>query len=312
MKQSGVRDRRRGKYANRGGESTGAWGFFACRPLWLGALWRTGPCYIAVMLNFNPFGRPDPAAFETIDGVPSADSLLLCDHASADIPPSLDQLGLGPAERHAHVAWDIGAAEVTRGLARRLECPAVLAGISRLVIDCNRHPGDVASIPEISCGVVVPGNSGLSEAEADGRAERWFWPYHHEISGRLARFLRRGTVPTVVSVHSFTPCLGQGALSRPWHVGVLSNRDRRMADPVLAALAARGDLVVGDNQPYSARELNYTLDTHAGAAGLPHVSFEIRQDLVADTAGCERWADILAQVLRPVLADPSLRRIKVF
>lgn len=116
----------------------------------------------------------------------------------------------------------------------------------------------------------------------------------------------------MVSIHSFTPCIGNGAPARPWHVGVLSNRDTRMAAPVLAALRTLPDLVVGDNEPYSAREINYTLDTHAGAAGLPHVSFEIRQDLVAEAAGCERWADLLAQVLRPVLANRALRQVQVF
>lgn len=264
------------------------------------------------MLHFIPPDQPDPAPFHSIDGSADATTLLVCDHASAAIPPALGGLGLAAAARHAHVAWDIGAAQVTRGLARRLACPAVLAGVSRLVIDCNRAPGDPASIPALSCGVPVPGNGGLSEVAADARAESWFWPYHHEIGTRLAHLLRRGVVPAVVSVHSFTPCLGHGAPARPWQVGVLSNRDRRLAEPVLAALRAHDGMVVGDNQPYSARELNYTLDTHAGAAGLPHVSFEIRQDLVADAAGCEWWAELLAQVLRPSLADAALRRLEVF
>lgn len=264
------------------------------------------------MLHFIPLDQPEPAPFETIAGGDSADVLLICDHASPLVPSHLNDLGLAAADRYAHVAWDIGAAEVTRGLARRLGCPAVLAGISRLVIDCNRQPGDPSSIPASSCGVPVPGNVGVDEAEADARAERWFWPYHHEIGTVLAHLLRRGTVPAMVSVHTFTPCIGNGAPERPWHVGVLSNRDLRLSAPVLRALGAEPGLVVGDNEPYSAREINYTLDTHAGAAGLPHVSFEIRQDLVADAAGCERWAELLARVLAPVLADRNLRRVEVF
>ncbi|HLO75698.1 MAG TPA: N-formylglutamate amidohydrolase [Magnetospirillum sp.] len=262
------------------------------------------------MLHFTPLDQPEPAPFERIDGRDDADMLLICDHASAVIPSHYAELGLATADRFAHVAWDIGAAEVTRGLARRLGCPAVLGGVSRLVIDCNRQPGDPSSIPANSCGVPVPGNANLDEAEADARAERWFWPYHQEIGTQLAHLFRRGTVPAMVSVHSFTPCMGSAA--RPWHVGVLSNRDVRMSEPVLRALRARPDLVVGDNQPYSAREINYTLDTHAGAAGLPHVSFEIRQDLVADAPSCAAWADLLAEVLAPVLADPALRRVQVF
>ncbi|MCR6631711.1 MAG: N-formylglutamate amidohydrolase [Magnetospirillum sp.] len=262
------------------------------------------------MLHFIPLDHPEPAPFECIDGPDDAGLLLICDHASPVIPVGYGELGVAGEHRYAHVAWDIGAAEVTRGLAVRLGAPAVLAGVSRLVIDCNRQPGDPGSIPVNSCGVPVPGNARVDDAEADARAERWFWPYHHEIGTRLAHLFRHGRVPAMVSVHSFTPCLGQAP--RPWHVGVLSNRDTRMSGPVLRGLRGRAELVVGDNQPYSAREINYTLDTHAGAAGLPHVSFEIRQDLVADGPSCARWADLLAEVLRPVLADESLRRVEVF
>ncbi|RAU21126.1 N-formylglutamate amidohydrolase [Paramagnetospirillum kuznetsovii] len=236
---------------------------------------------------------------------------MVCDHASKLIPADLGELGLVQAERECHVAWDIGAAEVTRRLAARLGCPAVLAGISRLVIDCNRQPGDPTSIPACSCTVEIPGNKRLSEADAATRAERWFWPYHTEIGNRIAHLWRHGLAPAVVAIHSFTPRI-KGFAPRPWHVGVLWNRDPRMSDPLLRALRARDGLVVGDNQPYSGKEINYTLDTHAGAAGLPNVSFEIRQDLVGDMKGCGRWADLLAEVLIPVLADPELHQARVY
>lgn len=263
------------------------------------------------MLHFLPDAAVgEPAPFESIDGAEDAKVLIICDHASPLIPARLHGLGLAEEVRYAHVAWDIGAAEVTRRLARRLGCPAVLAGISRLVIDCNRQPGDPTSIPVCSCGVPVPGNMGIDDVEADARAEAWFWPYHHEIGTRLAHLFRHGAAPAMISIHSFTPCLD--GVARPWHVGVLWNRDPRMAGPVLAGLRAKPGLVVGDNQPYSGREINYSLDTHAGAAGLPHVSFEIRQDLIADKAGCERWADLLAEVLEPVLAQPDLHQVRVY
>lgn len=267
--------------------------------------------YSVSMLTFLPDSPPVPPAFETVDGDADARILVVCDHASPVIPPDLGELGLAVAERLCHVAWDIGAAEVARRLAWRLGCPAVLAGISRLVIDCNRQPGDPSSIPACSCGVAVPGNRAVDEAEALRRAERWFWPYHTEIGNRIGRLWRHGQAPAVVAIHSFTPRINGGG-PRPWHVGVLWNRDPRMAAPVLAALAGRPGLVVGDNQPYSGREINYTLDTHAGAAGLPNLSFEIRQDLVSDEAGCERWAETLAEVLEPVLAVPALYRAEVY
>lgn len=262
------------------------------------------------MLHFLKADSGDTRPFERIEGAEDAKVLVVCDHASPHIPARLAELGLAGPDRFAHVAWDIGAAEVSRGLARRLNCPAVLAGVSRLVIDCNRQPGDPSSIPVCSCGIAVPGNRAVDDAEADARAEAWFWPYHHEIGTVLAHLFRHGTAPAMISVHSFTPSMN--GTGRPWHVGVLSNRDRRMADPVLARLSAHAELVVGDNEPYSGKEINYTLDTHAGAAGLPHVSFEIRQDLIADPAGCARWADLLADSLRPVLARPELHQVVVY
>jgi predicted N-formylglutamate amidohydrolase len=267
------------------------------------------------MLTFLPDPDPrralDPSPFEIVEGRPDARVLVVCDHASAAIPPDLGDLGLGAVDRYSHVAWDPGAADVAVGLARRLGCPAVLSGVSRLVIDCNRQPGDPSSIPVRSCGVVVPGNQGLDEAEADRRAERWFWPYHTSIGTLIGHLWRHGPAPAVVAVHSFTPQLA-GQSPRPWHVGVLWNRDPRMARPVLAALSARPDLVVGDNEPYSGREINYTLDTHAGAAGLPNLSFEIRQDHLADPNGRDAWAALLAEVLGPVLDDPSLYQAQVY
>ena len=266
--------------------------------------------YVWRMLQFIATPDNEPAPFHTIDGSARSSVLLVCDHASALVPGGYGDLGLDARTLAAHVAWDIGAAQVTRHLARILECDAVLAGVSRLVIDCNRQPGDPSSIPACTCTVAVPGNARLSEAEAEARAERWFWPYHQQIGTVLGRLFRKGTVPAMVSIHSFTPQMGD--FRRPWDVGVLWNRDGRMALPILDSLGRLSGLCVGDNQPYSGREINYTLDTHAGAAGLPHVSFEIRQDLLGDDQGCQRWAAILAQVLVPVLTDPALRRVQVF
>ncbi|EME71303.1 N-formylglutamate amidohydrolase [Paramagnetospirillum caucaseum] len=143
---------------------------------------------------------------------------MVCDHASAAIPPGLGDLGVDEAVRSSHVAWDIGAARVAGLLAGTLGCPAVLAGISRLVIDCNRQPGDPSSIPPLTCGISVPGNEGVDEAEADGRARDWFWPYHNAIGDRIAHLWRHGTAPAVVAVHSFTPRI-DGQAPRPLACG---------------------------------------------------------------------------------------------
>ena len=69
-------------------------------------------------------------------------------------------------------------------------------------------------------------------------------------------------MPALISVHSFTPVMK--GFARPWHVGILWDDDARIAGPLLAALGDDAALVVGDNQPYSAREpVGYTVSHHA-------------------------------------------------
>jgi len=255
-------------------------------------------------------GADDPQPIELIDGAGEAPVLLICDHASNAVPSALAGLGLSDEHLGRHIAWDIGAAELTRRLAVRLSAPAVLAGYSRLVIDCNRQPGDPTSIAEISDGLVIPGNMGLSEAAAEARADLFFWPYHRAITRSLARLWRHERPPVLIALHSFTPVMNRRP--RPWHVGVLWNRDPRMAVPLLARLRRHPDLRVGDNEPYSGRQIGYTIDTHAAAAGLPHVSIEVRQDLINDAAGVEVWTRLLAEALQPILADPHVHRVETF
>ncbi len=250
----------------------------------------------------------DPPAVEVLNPQGRAPLLLVCDHASKSVPRRLNNLGLGPEELSQHIGWDSGAAEVARRLAERLDAPAVLSGYSRLVIDCNRPPGDPGSIPLQSDGIPIPGNQDVSDVEADWRLETFFWPYHHAITNTLAHLWRHGLAPMFVSIHSFTPRLNGGP-PRPWHVGILWNRDPRLALPVLERLRSQPELYVGDNVPYSGRETGYTIETHAGSAGLPHVEFEIRQDLLSDAAGWERWAQLLGEVLTKVLVDPTVHEV---
>jgi predicted N-formylglutamate amidohydrolase len=181
----------------------------------------------------------------------------------------------------------------------------VLSGYSRLVIDCNRDPADPSSIPETSDGTVVLGNRNLSTAARAARRRACFDPYHHRIAAWLAAVRSRS--PALLSIHSFTPVM-QGK-PRPWHVGILWDKDPRIPLPLLAALRAEPGLVVGDNEPYSAREpAGYTVRQHAALAGLPHVAIELRQDLVADAAGAADWAARLAAALAPILAPSELYR----
>jgi predicted N-formylglutamate amidohydrolase len=236
--------------------------------------------------------------------------LLLCDHASNAIPRRLAGLGLPVDALGEHIAVDIGAAEVCRQMAAMLDCPAVLCGYSRLVIDCNRQPGDPTAIPPVSDEIVIPGNQNLSQEAAQQRTDAIFWPYHRAASDTLAQLWRQqpDRPPMVIAMHSFTPCLSDGA-PRPWHVGLLWNQDNRMMVPMMAALRQQG-WSVGDNEPYSGREIAYTLDSHATAAGLPHVAVEIRQDLINTPQGAAAWAGHMAQALQGLLGVPEMHRVE--
>ena len=259
-------------------------------------------------------GPGDPAPFEVLNPEGTARFAILCDHASNRVPRALANLGLPPTELERHVAWDIGAAAITRRLAARFDAPAVLAGYSRLVIDCNRRLDDAQSILAASDGTAVPGNRGLTTEAAADRAEACFHPYHRACAAVLDAVEARGapscatSAPSapVVMIHTFTPTM-DGTL-RPWHTGILwDGEDGRIALPLLHALRTRDGLQVGDNEPYSgASPHGYTMPTHAARHGRANVQIEVRQDLVADDAGIERWSTILFEALAGVLADPSL------
>lgn len=252
----------------------------------------------------------EPPPYEVVNPDGRAPVILLCDHASNRIPRALDNLGVSDKDRQKHIAWDIGASLLTRKLAERLDACAVLSNYSRLVIDLNRQPGHPTSIPELSDGIIVPGNSSLSDEDADLRLESIFWPYHHAVTNIMSHLWRHGLAPALVAIHSFTPVMtGQ---RRPWHIGVLWNHDPRMSDPLLRLLRNHDDLCVGDNEPYSGQSFGYTMNTHAGSAGLPHVELEIRQDRLMDEAGCERWAEMLGKALETVLADHSIHAVKYY
>ena len=248
----------------------------------------------------------EPRPFESINPEGDPRVLLTCDHASRFIPRALNQLGLDEATLLRHIAWDIGAAEVTRHLARRLDLPALLSGFSRLVIDPNRKPDAESSIPAISDGVTIPGNLVLSAAAAKARRRDLFEPYHAATAALLDRAAGQGIAPAIISVHSFTPVMD--GVERPWQVGILWNRDGRLADPLIARLRALG-LTVGDNEPYSGRDFHgYSMQTHGDARGLANVLVELRQDLIDTHHGAEAWAKTLGEVLAEVLRDPGLYR----
>lgn len=251
--------------------------------------------------------EPDPSELYNAEG--EAPLVIVCDHASRRVPDVLNHLGLAREHFEKHIAYDIGAATVTRCLADRLNARAVLGAYSRLVVDLNRQPGDGGSIPAVSDGIPIPGNQNLNEAQTLRRIETLHRPYHEAIQCEIASIRQQhGQPPVLFSVHSFTPSLnGQ---DRIWDIGVLWNKDPRLPLALIERLKHWQDLTVGDNEPYSGRELAYTIDTHGLANGIANCAVEIRQDHCATPEEASHWADILADALRPILDQPGVHTPK--
>nr|WP_254601939.1 N-formylglutamate amidohydrolase [Sphingomonas bacterium] len=226
-----------------------------------------------------------------IEGGVRSGLLLIGDHASNHVPPDID-LGIDAALLDEHVAIDIGVAALGGALCAALDCPGLLGPVSRLVIDFNREEDAPGLIPLSSDGHRIPGNARLDEAARGARLDRFWRPYHRAIAERITTERPK----MLISLHSFTPMLREGGTPRPWQIGVLYNRDARAARIAIPLLEAAG-IVTGDNQPYSGRLLNATMNRHAEAAGLPYLGLEVRQDLIGDPGGVAHWAARLAPVI---------------
>ena len=250
----------------------------------------------------------EPPPFERIEAS-GANLIFVCDHASRVVPRILGDLGLDDAELRRHIAWDIGAADVSRLLAGRFGGALALAGYSRLVVDCNRYTDDPQAFPEVSDDVPIFGNRSLPESAMRQRIDALYRPYHEAVAGLVAGFLAKKVIPAFLSIHSFTPVFK--GFERPWQIGVLWDADPRIAVPLIEGLRRQAGLAVGDNQPYSAREpRGYTVREHAAEKGLPHLVVEIRQDLIDTDQGAAHWAQVLGDVLAPILDDPALYEAK--
>lgn len=235
-----------------------------------------------------------PVHDENPDG--TSPFVIVCDHASHRIPDGYGSLGLPTDALRAHIAWDPGALPVSRRLSAALDAPLLWPDVSRLVIDCNRALDAPDLIPLAGEGRPIPGNEGLDGEERARRLSMVHEPYHAAVERCLERRAARRQPSALVAIHTFTPVFF--GRSRPWQIGILFDDDRRLGDPIVAALAAEKDLAVGINEPYSPADgVYYTLARHARSRGLPAVMIEIRNDEVADAAGQAAWASRLGAIL---------------
>jgi predicted N-formylglutamate amidohydrolase len=242
--------------------------------------------------------------FHTVNPRGPSSLIFICDHASNRVPDEFGDLGIPAAELQRHIAWDIGAAGVAEILAKYFDAPVVFSDVSRLVIDCNRAFDDPGLIPAISDGTPIPANQSLAERERRRRWKTYHQPYHDAIEEVIATKLTDRQTPIVVSIHSMTPVMK--GFARPWQISMCSAADRRLNDPVLAALRRRADIVVGDNEPYTLdSKEDYSVPYHAMRRNLQHLQVEFRQDEIATPDGQRRWADIFGACIEHVICRPA-------
>jgi predicted N-formylglutamate amidohydrolase len=254
--------------------------------------------------NIKGSAPGNPALVLNSDG--TAPCVLVCEHASPDIPPDLNALGIPPNQSRAHWVYDSGAAEVTRSLSESLDAPALLARWSRLVVDLNRaldHPTAFAHTGE---GHPVPGNESLSDSERHRRAGLYYHPFHRCMSRLIDARIMRRNLPALLSIHSFTPVFH--GRSRPWEIGVMWAQDPDLPARLIRGFTQAG-FVVGDNEPYDGRKIpGTTLNRHGDGRGLPNALIEVRNDLIATPQAAKALAGHLAPILKSALSDPSVFR----
>jgi predicted N-formylglutamate amidohydrolase len=249
-------------------------------------------------------GPDEPGPFEVFNRDGKAKCLILCEHASTRVPQKLNLLGLPEEEFHRHYGVDIGAKEVSCGLAEELDAPLIYANYSRLVVDLNRYLHDPTAFVEHGEDVDVPGNIDMCPLDRQSRIDELYLPYHRAAANLIEEFLDRGEVPAVISIHSFERVLfGQ---RRPWDVGVLWVEDNRLPLPMLDWFRDKG-ISVGDNEPYDARSMRgMSVDQHATKMGLANVTLEICNDLLRTEEGCAEWTKTVADCFKEVLADGTV------
>ena len=244
------------------------------------------------MSSFRLLGPSDPAPFTVHRAAGASPFLLTCDHAGRIVPAALGDLGVPAAEWERHIAWDIGAAGMAQAMADALDAWLICQTYSRLVIDCNRPLDAPGSIVAVSERTAVPGNRDLSDEAIAARRAEIFAPYHQRTVRELDRRAAAGRPTILVTVHSFTPVFMEQ--SRAWELGVLYQRDARLARPLLEVMRADG-WCVGDNQPYAVSDAtDYAIPVYGEQRGLPHVELEVRQDLIAEPEGQRVWGERIA------------------
>ena len=244
----------------------------------------------------------DYAPFVTAGSQRNENIIIICDHATNTVPPTIagGDLGLQTSDMQRHIAYDIGAANVSTHLGMLLDAPVVCSNFSRLVIDPNRGEDDPTLLMRVYDGTLIPANRHATNADLEERLELCYHPYHAEV----ARLVAERDTPTIISIHSFTPQL-KGRPLRPWEVSILSNHDRRLSDPLLDALYSQKHITTGDNVPYTGYLQGDTMHKHALPNNLLHTLIEVRNNLIVNEKGQENWATRLAPLIKTAIFEAT-------
>ncbi|MGL4489447.1 MAG: N-formylglutamate amidohydrolase [Rhizobiaceae bacterium] len=237
--------------------------------------------------------------------------LLVADHAMRHLPDEYGRLGLPDAEFDRHIAYDIGVEGVTRHLSALTGAPAVMARYSRLLIDPNRGEDDPTLVRQIYDGSVIQANYPLSAEERARRVEQYYRPFRDAVSEYAAQCeAASGSACFIISIHSFTPVMG--AKPRPWHIGLLWDKDDRAAKRLDNLLRREPGLIIGDNEPYDGALKGDTMHEEGTKHGRAHILIEIRQDLIETETGQREWAERLAPLLTEINLDPDMHTFRQF
>ena len=249
-----------------------------------------------------------PESFEILPSESKAGVLLCAEHAGAFVPPRLRQMGLPDDELRRHIGWDIGIGETVRRLHAATGLPAILGQISRLVVDLNRPVTSDECIIEFSDGTPIPANQNLSGGERSARISEYYFPFHRALNGLIAEHRPK----ILLCLHSFTPKLRTAGWLRPWSCGVLFDRQTDLGRACISHLERRGDIIVGENQPYRVdHDCDQPVPLHGELKGVPTLLLEIRNDLIADEAGQDGWAGIIADLVSQCLAGGPGRSLEM-
>lgn len=237
---------------------------------------------------------------EIINRAGNGPVVILCEHASHDIPTQYQELGVAPSHRHSHAVWDLGARAVAMKLAHKLQAPVVASLVSRLVYDCNRPPEAASAMPERSEIIEVPGNRNMTIAQRATRIKAIYRPFCDAVTSVLADRQARNIPTALVTIHSFTPIYhGQ---PRTVEIGILHDDDSRLADAMLAQTYRLPHRQIQRNSPYGPEhEVTHSLRLHGIRNGFANVMIEIRNDLLTTPNDQEDLAEELITLICPAL-----------